>query len=84
MKGIELPVFIYDEDEIRLSELDIELSEKNLRESDTIEYFFQRIDFFHRHREYPSEFCVVYSGGESMAVKIPYENLKKIFSDATT
>lgn len=84
MKGIELEVFIYDEDEIKLSELDIELKEKDLRGSDTVEYFFPKIDFFHRHRKYPNEFSIVYSGGDSMAVKMPYKNLKKLFQDGTT
>lgn len=84
MKGIELDVFVYDQEEMRLVELDLSLEEKDLHESETIKYFFTRIDFFHRHREYPVDFCVVYSGNESMCVKITYEELKKIIQDGTS
>lgn len=78
MKGIELPILVYEESNYELEKLGIETSAPDTK---IVQMTFYNIDMIYQYEDDGVQLTAIYCGGKDYTSPAPFDLIRKLISE---
>lgn len=78
MKGIELPILVYEESNYELEKLGIETSASDTK---IVQMTFYNIDMIYQYEDDGVQLTAIYCGGKDYTSPAPFDLIRKLISE---